>query len=121
MLVSQQLPLVHLPTVLRLIADRLQPSSGSPHVEFHLRWIAAIFAVRGADIKAKAATEYAPVLRAVQIALNELRANVKRVSDENLYSLLYVWNGIDKAEQKASKKASQGAASLGELMEVEAL
>lgn len=120
-LVSQQLPLVHLPTVLRLIADRLQPSSGSPHVEFHLRWIAAIFSVRGAEIKAKASTDYAPVLRGVQIALNELRANVKRISEENLYSLLYVWNGVAKAEQSSKARAANGAASLGELMEVEAL
>ncbi len=60
------------------------------------------------------------MLRAVQIALNELRANVKRISDENLYSLLYVWNGAAKAD-KSGAKGANGAASLGELMEVEAV
>jgi|GEM_PF-6820761 len=40
------------------------------------------------------ATTYAPVLRAVQMALNELRANVKSTTDRNTSSILYVWNGM---------------------------
>ncbi|PWZ02194.1 putative periodic tryptophan protein PWP2 [Testicularia cyperi] len=115
LLVSQQLPLVHLPTVLRLIAERMQPSSASPHVEFHLRWLAALFSVRGTEIRAKSATDYAATLRAVQVGLNELRANVKRTSDENLYSLLYVWNGITNKPRPSPAQVSSDA------MQIEAL
>ena len=105
-LVARQLPVVYLSMVLRLVAERMQPASQSPHVEFHLRWVAAIFGAHGNEIRSKAATEYAPTLRAVQIGLNELRANVKKVSDENLFTMLYVWNGMNQT--KAAEQNSSG-------------
>ncbi|KAN0061819.1 U3 snoRNP protein [Thecaphora frezii] len=115
-LIARQLPFVHLPAVLRLVAERMQPSSASPHVEFHLKWIAAIFSAHGTELRARAATEYAPTLRAVQVALNELRANVKKTTDDNLFALLYVWNGFG---QKTSSQSIDGPAALG--MELKSL
>ncbi|KAK0523689.1 U3 snoRNP protein [Tilletia horrida] len=65
------------------------------HFEFHLRWLAALLTSHGSgSLKPRANNEYAPVLREVQGALNELKANVRAVGDENVYSLLYVWNGM---------------------------
>lgn len=93
-LVATQLPLVYLSQMLQLVATRLDPTSASPHVEFHLQWLTALFNAHGAEIRARSSTLYAPVLRAVQMALNELRANVKTTCDRNTSSMLYVFNGV---------------------------
>lgn len=78
-LVARQIPEIHLPAVLRLVSSRLDPSSPtpSPHVEFHLTWIAALLTAHGAMLR-KRNTTFAPTLRAVQHALNELRHNVQK-------------------------------------------
>lgn len=93
-LVVQQLPPMYLSRVLGLVAARLHPSSQSPHVEFHLSWLMSLFQLHGETIRAQSATTYAPVLRAVQMALNELRANVKTTTDQNTASILYIWNAF---------------------------
>ena len=93
-LLVAQIPPVYLERVLALVAARLDPAAASPHVEFHLRWLTALFQAHGAEIRTHSATTYAPVLRAVQMALNELRANVKSTTDRNTSSILYVWNGM---------------------------
>ncbi|KAE8216232.1 hypothetical protein CF327_g579 [Tilletia walkeri] len=71
-------------------------SNGSAaHFEFHLRWLAAVLTSHGSStLKPRANNELAPVLREVQGALNELKANVRAVGDENVYALLYIWNGM---------------------------
>lgn len=93
-LVAKQLPVLYLSQVLQLIATRLDPASQSPHVEFHLQWLTALFNAHGPEIRSKSSTTYAPVLRAVQMALNELRANVKSVCDRNTATMLYLYNGL---------------------------
>lgn len=93
-LVVQQLPHVYLARVLSLVASRLNPASQSPHVEFHLQWLSALFQAHGEVIRAASTTTYAPVLRAVQMALHELRANVKSTTDQNTAAILYVWNAL---------------------------
>ncbi|KAL9934666.1 hypothetical protein V8E36_006441 [Tilletia maclaganii] len=73
----------------------LASNPSSAHFEFHLRWLAALLTAHGSSaLKPRANNEFAPVLREVQGALNELKANVRAVGDENVYSLLYVWNGM---------------------------
>ena len=98
-LVAAQLPRKHLETVLGLVAARLNPASRSPHVEFHLLWLTALFNAHGELLRGESATTYAPVLRAVQMALNELRSNVKRTSDENTAAMLYVWSGLPRVTE----------------------
>ena len=98
-LVAAQLPRKHLETVLGLVAARLNPASRSPHVEFHLQWLTALFNAHGELLRGESATTYAPVLRAVQMALNELRSNVKRTSDENTAAMLYVWSGLPRVTE----------------------
>ncbi|PKI85088.1 U3 snoRNP protein [Malassezia vespertilionis] len=93
-LIASQLPTVYLAQVLGLVASRLDPANESPHVEFHLSWLASLFQAHGAIIRAQSSTTYAPVLRAVQMALNELRANVKTTGDRNAASILYIWNAF---------------------------
>ena len=95
-LVVRQLPEMYVVPILQLVASRMHPLANSPHVEFHLRWIAAILTAHGHSLRGKRAAQAAPTLRQVQAALNELRANVKRVSEQNTHSLLYVWNAIDR-------------------------
>ncbi|KAK0556774.1 U3 snoRNP protein [Tilletia horrida] len=121
-LVARQIPVSYLASLLRLVAARMSPFASEPrlngssghkngaktdsktnmltngsaaHFEFHLRWLAAILTSHGSTaLKPRANNEMAPVLREVQGALNELKANVRATGDENLYSLLYVWNGM---------------------------
>lgn len=100
-LVARQLPSLYVADVLQLVATRLDPASQSPHVEFHLQWLRALFNAHGEEIRAKSSTAYAPVLRATQMALNELRANVKTVCDRNTATMLYVYNGL--ATQRAQE------------------
>ena len=93
-MVVRQLPTIYVVPVLRLVASRMHPSANSPHVEFHLRWIASLLTTHGRHLRGKAAAQVAPTLREVQAALNELRSNVKRITEENSHSLLYIWNTI---------------------------
>jgi periodic tryptophan protein 2 len=104
-LVVSQLPLAHLSSVLRLIAMRLNPASKSPHVEFHLRWLAAVLTTHGAAIRSHARGDLAPQLRLVAAALQELRANVKRTADENTFALLHLWDAMRTAEPAAVDSA----------------
>lgn len=93
-LVAKQLPTLYLSRVLGLVASRLQPANQSPHVEFHLKWLTALFQAHGEEIRTHSTSTYAPVLRAVQMALLELRSNVKSTTDKNTASILYVWNAF---------------------------
>ncbi len=93
-IVVRQLPPMYVVPVLRVVASRMHPSANSPHVEFHLRWIAALLTAHGKQLRGKAAAQAAPALREVQAALNELRGNVKAITEDNSHSLLYVWNAI---------------------------
>lgn len=95
-LVATQIPTLYLARVLGLVAARMNPASQSPHVEFHLKWLTSLFQAHGEEIRAHSATTYAPVLRAVQMALHELRANVKTTTDTNTASILYIWNAFMK-------------------------
>ncbi|PWN44960.1 WD40 repeat-like protein [Ceraceosorus guamensis] len=95
-LVASQLPQVHVGAVLKLVAQQLHPQSNSPHVEFHLRWLAALLTTHGAFVRKRAKADLAPSLRLVAACLYELRANVKRTADENLYALLHVWDGMQR-------------------------
>ncbi|CAD6890976.1 unnamed protein product [Tilletia controversa] len=122
-LVARQIPASYLAPLLRLVVSRMSPfttdatardanrkqieglaqkavlssalNGSAGHFEFHLRWLAAVLTSHGSSaLKPRANNEFAPVLREVQGALNELKANVRAVGDENVYSLLYVWNGM---------------------------
>lgn len=108
-LVAQQLPTVYLARVLALVASRMNPVSQSPHVEFHLSWLTALFQRHGEEIRAHSTTVYAPVLRAVQMALNELRSNVKTTADRNMATILYIWNVFSS---RTTSMESDGANSI---------
>lgn len=126
-LVASQLPLVHLPGVLRLVTSRMTPvtgsvgsggnakqqrpskegataaparsstatSGGSPHVEFHLLWLASILRIHGPALRRQSASgQYAPLLRHAAGVLQELSANVARVADDNMHLMLYLWGAM---------------------------
>ena len=101
LLVARQLPTIYLDRVLGLVAARMNPSCQSPHVEFHLKWLTALFRSHGEEIRANSTTTLAPVLRAVQMALNELRSNVKSTTDTNTASILYIWNSFSHQSRQA--------------------
>lgn len=91
-LVVRQLPEAHLAAVLQLVVRRAR---ASPHLEYHLLWVRAIFGVHGQKLREQAGTgRYAPVLRSLQGVLNEVGANVKRTADENRHAMLYLWQAM---------------------------
>lgn len=93
-LVARQMPSLYVVPLLRLVAARMHPRANSPHVEYHLRWLSALMTTHGKLLRGRTANTVAPVLREVQASLNELRANVKRVAEENQHSLLYTWGAM---------------------------
>lgn len=99
-LVVRQLPRSYVASMLELVAMRMAPASASPHVEFHLTWLSTLFSVFGSEIRMHSGTTFAPVLRSVQMALHELRGNVKRVTDANTASMLYVWDALPRTVEE---------------------
>lgn len=97
-LVVRQLPRTYVAPMLELVATRMSPASGSPHLEFHLIWLGTLFNVFGSDIRMHSNTTYAPVLRTVQMVLHELRGNVKRITDNNTASMLYIWDAMPRED-----------------------
>lgn len=129
-LVVLQLPLVHLASVLRLVVRRMTPASirqaankagtkadskststtmstgGSPHIEFHLLWLASILGVHGPYLRRMAGTgSFAPALRQAAAALQEISANINRVAEDNLHLMLYLWGAIGGPTGYASSQA----------------
>ncbi|MCO5556084.1 hypothetical protein L7F22_009628 [Adiantum nelumboides] len=130
-LVVQQLPLIHLPAILRLVTRRMAPSTstqkaiqekekenstngdvvsarmtttssgGSPHVEFHLLWLASILGIHGSTLRKSANSgNFAPILRSAAAALQEISANVNRMAEDNLHLMLYLWGAMRESGQE---------------------
>ncbi|GAA6002235.1 snoRNA-binding rRNA-processing protein PWP2 [Rhodotorula paludigena] len=100
-LLARQLPAAYLAATLRFVASQLEKS---PHVEFHLVWISALFAAHGKTLRANQG-EHAAVLRAVHKGLQDVQESVVRLSDENTFSLEYV------LDQQRRKEESERAAA----------
>lgn len=121
-LIVSQLPIVHIPGVLRLITSRMAPatnqsssndsnfmprSGGSPHVEFHLLWLASIFGIHGSSLrKMSTSGQFGPLLRHAAGILQELSANVTRVADDNMHLMLYLWGAIKNASSERAEQQS---------------
>lgn len=85
-LLARQLPSVHLPRLLRFLA---QHAEQGPHVEFDLVWSAALLTAHGRELKQRKA-EFAPAMRALHKALMDFEGSVAKLSDQNSFALQYV-------------------------------
>ncbi|KAF7596554.1 hypothetical protein BBP40_000954 [Aspergillus hancockii] len=79
-------PTVYLPRLLRFVAHAAEET---PHLEFNLLWIESLLSSHGRYFKENSGT-FATELRAVQRAVDEIRENLKRLTEKNLYDLDYL-------------------------------
>lgn len=84
--VVRSVPTVYLPRLLRFVAHA---ADETPHLEFNLIWIESLFSCHGRYFKDNSGT-FAPELRAVQRAVDDIRENLKRLTEKNLYDLNYL-------------------------------
>ncbi|KAJ6131959.1 hypothetical protein N7471_007174 [Penicillium samsonianum] len=84
--VVRSVPSVYLPRLLRFVAHAAEET---PHLEFNLMWIESLFSSHGRYFKDNTGT-FATELRAVQRAVDDIRENLKRLTEKNLYDLNYL-------------------------------
>ncbi|KAJ6034418.1 uncharacterized protein N7446_009166 [Penicillium canescens] len=84
--VVRSVPSVYLPRLLRFVAHAAEET---PHLEFNLMWIESMFSSHGRYLKDNTGV-FAPELRAVQRAVDDIRENLKRLTEKNLYDLNYL-------------------------------
>ncbi|KAJ5647217.1 hypothetical protein N7490_003589 [Penicillium lividum] len=96
--VVRSVPTVYLPRLLRFVAHA---ADETPHLEFNLLWIESLFSCHGRYFKENSGT-FAPELRAVQRAVDDIRENLKRLTEKNLYDLNYLLSRPILAEKKSS-------------------
>ncbi|KAJ5908542.1 periodic tryptophan protein 2 [Penicillium taxi] len=94
--VVRAVPTVYLPRLLRFVAHA---ADETPHLEFNLMWIESLFSCHGRYFKENSGT-FAPELRAVQRAVDEIRENLKRLTEKNLYDLNYLLSKPVLTEKK---------------------
>lgn len=85
-LVVRAVPTVYLPRLLRFVAHAAEET---PHLEFNLLWIESLLSSHGRYFKDNSGT-FATELRAVQRALDDIRENLKRLAEKNVYDLNYL-------------------------------
>ncbi|PKY03852.1 WD40 repeat-like protein [Aspergillus campestris IBT 28561] len=102
-LVVRAVPTVYLPRLLRFVAHAAEET---PHLEFNLLWIEALFSNHGRYFKDNAGT-FATELRAVQRAVDDIRENLKRLAEKNVYDLTYLLSrpALNKKETPVTLKA----------------
>lgn len=96
--VVRAVPTVYLPRLLRFVAHA---ADETPHLEFNLMWIESLFSCHGRYFKENSGT-FAPELRAVQRAVDDIRENLKRLTEKNLYDLNYLLSKPVLADKKSS-------------------
>ncbi|KAE8150192.1 WD40-repeat-containing domain protein, partial [Aspergillus avenaceus] len=84
--VVRAVPTVYLPRLLRYVAHA---ADETPHLEFNLLWIEALLSHHGRYFKENSGT-FAPELRAVQRAIDDIRENLKKLTEKNTYDLDYL-------------------------------
>lgn len=94
--VVRDVPTVYLPRLLRFVAHA---ADETPHLEFNLMWIESLFSSHGRYFKENSGT-FAPELRAVQRAVDDIRENLKRLTEKNLYDLNYLLSKPVLADKK---------------------
>ncbi|KAJ5343972.1 uncharacterized protein N7506_003796 [Penicillium brevicompactum] len=96
--VVRSVPSVYLPRLLRFVAHAAEET---PHLEFNLMWIESLFSSHGRYFKENTG-QFAPELRAVQRAVDDIRENLKRLTEKNLYNLNYLLSKPVLANKKQS-------------------
>ncbi|KAH8434541.1 snoRNA-binding rRNA-processing protein PWP2 [Aspergillus melleus] len=104
-LVVRAVPTVYLPRLLRYVAHAAEET---PHLEFNLVWIESLLSSHGRYFKDNSGT-FASELRAVQRALDDIRENLKRLAEKNVYDLNYLLSTPVVANKKQKTAADMMA------------
>ncbi|KAJ5378859.1 hypothetical protein N7509_011978 [Penicillium cosmopolitanum] len=90
--------ILYLPRLLRFVAHAAEET---PHLEFNLLWFESLFNCHGRYFKENSGT-FAPELRIVQRAIDDIRENLKRLTEKNLYDLNYLLSKPVLADKKSA-------------------
>lgn len=108
-LVVSELPLVYLPRLLRFVAMHTEES---PHLEFCLLWIQAILVNHGQWVGDNRASVDAE-LRVVGRAVGKIRDELRRLSDENCFTVDYMLSQPKSTQQEVGLKSITNGEVLG--------
>ncbi|GCB19685.1 periodic tryptophan protein 2 homolog [Aspergillus awamori] len=108
--VVRSVPTVYLPRLLRFVAHAAEET---PHLEFNLLWIEALFSSHGRYFKENSGS-FAPELRAVQRAVDEINNSLKRLTEKNIHNLNYL---LSRPVLAGNKKPDLAMRALGETLE----
>ncbi|BCR98861.1 snoRNA-binding rRNA-processing protein PWP2 [Aspergillus luchuensis] len=108
--VVRSVPTVYLPRLLRFVAHAAEET---PHLEFNLLWIEALFSNHGRYFKENSGS-FAPELRAVQRAIDEINNSLKRLTEKNIHNLNYL---LSRPVLAGNKKPDLAMRALGETLE----
>lgn len=84
--VVRDIPTVYLARLLRFVA---QAADTSPHLEFNLLWLEALFSEHGTYLKEQSGS-FAAELRTCQKAIARIQADLARLADNNTYMLEFL-------------------------------
>ena len=110
--VVRSLPTVYLPRLLRFVAHAAEET---PHLEFNLLWIHSLLSSHGRYLKDNSGT-FAPELRAVQRAIDDIHNSLNSLMDYNSYTLDYLLSrpvlvtaaATDKSDNPPPKAIANG-------------
>ncbi|OAA66973.1 periodic tryptophan protein 2 [Niveomyces insectorum RCEF 264] len=102
-LVVADLPTVYVPRLLRFVAAQTEQS---PHIEFCLLWIKALVDRHGAWLTAHRG-QLDVELRVVARALGRMRDEIRRLADENVYTVDYLLDQAAKKREQAARPPPQ--------------
>ncbi|KAI5301544.1 hypothetical protein KEM56_001614, partial [Ascosphaera pollenicola] len=99
------LPTVYLPRLLSFVANS---TDESPHIEFNLRWIEGLLRIHGRYLKDRSG-QFATELRAIQRVVDEVRDSLKRLTEQNYYTLDYLLTKPTLAQKNGAVKSINDA------------
>jgi periodic tryptophan protein 2 len=109
-LLVTQLPLNYAEHLLAFLTKQMD--GRSPHVEFHLVWLAAIFQAHGRSLREKSG-DHAATFRGLQKGLVDFQTNIVALCDNNAFSLSFLLDEQRKIEEEAEREMQAEETSFG--------
>ncbi|TVY78342.1 Periodic tryptophan protein 2-like protein [Lachnellula suecica] len=115
-LVVEEMPAVYIPRLLRFVAMQTEES---PHLEFCLLWVQAILVSHGQWVSDNRGAVDAE-LRVVSRAVGKIRNELRRLADENVYTIDYLLNQpVSKSPVQNGQKAIANGVTEAVVMDVD--
>jgi len=108
LLVVEGFPFTYVQKLLSFIANHIEKS---PHLEYHLLWLAHLFNIQGKHLKDRS-NNFMSLFRNLQKNISRQHQDIAKVSDENMYSLDYI-TAIAKVTKKPESMEVENPFSSG--------